>query len=259
MKVRMRASAKGRPVMMYPEARACAVRVRISPWIRMRSRMVKAIVSRISARLPPTTRWICTAVTIRSKSSLSIRLTMWASESSTETPRFISRTARLNSSAIGRGQLLRQPRGTPALVTRQALVESLQEAFEDTALLGGRAGGRVVAVHVQVDLGRRVPVGHERHHHDQRPDGGHRREDQLDRHLLASFSGRIRHRREQFLGHALARRLQMVEILGHDAGGREVALHLTVFADAGLLEHENVLHLYLVAVQTEHLADGDDP
>ena len=72
----------------------------------MRSRMVKAIVSRISARLPPTTRWICTAVTIRSKSSLSIRLTMWASESSTETPRFISRTARLNSSAIGGDELL---------------------------------------------------------------------------------------------------------------------------------------------------------
>src|ERR1700724_740494 len=50
----------------------------------------------------------------------------------------------------------------------------------------------------------------------------------------------------------------MVEILRDDAGGREVALHLTVFADACLLEHENVLHLYLVAVQSEHLADGDD-
>src|ERR1700730_9453687 len=42
------------------------------------------------------------------------------------------------------------------------------------------------------------------------------------------------------------------------AGAREGALHLTVFADACLLEHENVLHLYLVAVQSEPLADGDD-
>jgi len=50
----------------------------------------------------------------------------------------------------------------------------------------------------------------------------------------------------------------MVEIFRNDAGGREEAMHLAVFANACLLEHENVLHLYLVAVQSEHFAHGDD-
>src|SRR6202022_982006 len=68
-----------------------------------RSRIVNAIVSRISARLPPTIRWICTAVTRRSKSSDIMRWFMCSRASSTVMPRFISRTARVNSSDIGTG------------------------------------------------------------------------------------------------------------------------------------------------------------
>ena len=95
------ASTIGRLVMSWPEERAEAVRVEIWPLIRTRSRIVKAMLSRISARLPPTVRWMATAVTIRSRSSDSIRFTMWLRDSSTDPPRFISRTQRANSSAIG--------------------------------------------------------------------------------------------------------------------------------------------------------------
>ena len=47
----------------------CAVSVDISPLMRTRSRMVKEIESRISARLPPTSRWTFIAVTTKSRST----------------------------------------------------------------------------------------------------------------------------------------------------------------------------------------------
>ena len=59
--------------------RCWAVRVRISPLMRTRSRMVKAIESRISARLPPTWCWMAMAVVISSRSSERTRRTRLAS------------------------------------------------------------------------------------------------------------------------------------------------------------------------------------
>ena len=100
-KYRKIARPMGRIVISVPDAEAWAVRVLISPLMRMRSRIVCAMLSRISARLPPTVRWMATAVTTRSKSGLSMRFNMLLSASSTDPPRFISRTARENSSDIG--------------------------------------------------------------------------------------------------------------------------------------------------------------
>src|SRR5438067_3606664 len=80
---------------------------------------------------------------------------------------------------VGLGQLVGQLRAPPALVAGEALVEVLQEPFEEATFLG--AGLGVVAVHVQFDLTARLPVvGHQRHDHDQRRDGCHGREDKLD-------------------------------------------------------------------------------
>ncbi|MEZ4597600.1 MAG: hypothetical protein R3C32_12750 [Chloroflexota bacterium] len=50
----MPSRATGRKPTTYPDMRPCAVRVRISPLMRTRSRMVNAMESSISARLPPT-------------------------------------------------------------------------------------------------------------------------------------------------------------------------------------------------------------
>src|SRR2546422_213567 len=69
----------------------------------MRSRIVNAIESRISARLPPTWCWIAIAVAISSKSSDFTRRTMFSSATSNGRPRFTSRMTRPNSVEIGGG------------------------------------------------------------------------------------------------------------------------------------------------------------
>ena len=78
---------------------------------------------------------------------------------------------------VGLGQLVGELRTAPTLVAGQALVEPLQEPFDEATLLGASLG--VVAVHVQL-FGRLPVVGHQRHDHDQRRDGCHGREDKLD-------------------------------------------------------------------------------
>src|SRR5262245_60466649 len=81
--------------------RCCAVRVLSSPLIRTRSRIVNAIESRISARLPPTVCWIEMAVAISSRSSDFTRRTMFSSATSNDRPRLTSRMTRPNSVEIG--------------------------------------------------------------------------------------------------------------------------------------------------------------
>ena len=81
--------------------RCCAVSTRISPMMRTRSRMVKAMESRISARLPPTWCWMVMAVVISSRSSERTRRTMLVSACSKGRPRLTSRMTRLNSVEMG--------------------------------------------------------------------------------------------------------------------------------------------------------------
>src|ERR1035437_6599585 len=81
--------------------RCCDVSVLISPLIRTRSRIVNAMESRISARLPPTWCWIVIAVVISSRSSERTRRTMFSRAASKASPRLTSRTTRLNSVVIG--------------------------------------------------------------------------------------------------------------------------------------------------------------
>jgi peptidyl-dipeptidase Dcp len=73
-----------------PEYMTWEVNTRISPLIRTRSRMVKEIVSRISARLPPTSRWTLIAVMTRSRSSLGMRRRRLSRAVSIGTPSCIS-------------------------------------------------------------------------------------------------------------------------------------------------------------------------
>ncbi|MNY08834.1 hypothetical protein D3C86_1417080 [compost metagenome] len=58
---------------MAPDMRPWVVKVRIWPCIFLRSRMVVARLSRISARLPPVWRWMMTAMPKISRSSLGMR------------------------------------------------------------------------------------------------------------------------------------------------------------------------------------------
>ena len=67
--------------------------------------MVKAIESRISARLPPTVCWIEMAVAISSRSSDRTRRTMFSSACSNGRPRLTSRMTRPNSSRDRRSRL----------------------------------------------------------------------------------------------------------------------------------------------------------
>src|SRR5881409_3670019 len=71
--------------------------------------------SRTSARLPPTSRWMLTAMTAHRRSSLSMRSAMATMASSTPRPSRISDTTRWNSVAEG-SDLLRH------------LVQGLEEA-----------------------------------------------------------------------------------------------------------------------------------
>src|SRR2546423_2985825 len=69
--------------------------------MRTRSRIVYAIESRISARLPPTVCWIEMAVAISSRSSDFTRRTMFSSACSNGRPRLTSRMTRPNSVEMG--------------------------------------------------------------------------------------------------------------------------------------------------------------
>ena len=69
--------------------------------MRTLSRIVKAIESRISARLPPTWCWIVIAVAISSRSSERTRRTMFSRATSNARPRLTSRTTRPNSIVTG--------------------------------------------------------------------------------------------------------------------------------------------------------------
>ena len=66
-----------------------------------RCRMVCEIPSSTRARLPPTEDWIAIAVTMRSRSSLPTRRTMFASAAGVEVPSLVSRMTLVSSSAIG--------------------------------------------------------------------------------------------------------------------------------------------------------------
>ena len=101
IRLRKTKRAMGRSPTTRPDMRCCAVSVRISPWMRTRSRMVKAMESRISARLPPTWCWMEIAMTISSRSSERTRRTMLSSAWSKGRPRLTSRTTRANSVDMG--------------------------------------------------------------------------------------------------------------------------------------------------------------
>ena len=68
-----------------------------------RSRSVSATLSRISARLPPTSRWMFTARTAQRKSGLPTRIASASRASSVGRPSLISETTRWNSVAAGCG------------------------------------------------------------------------------------------------------------------------------------------------------------
>ena len=89
-----------------------AVSVWISPWIRIRSRIVYAIESSTVARLPPTWLWMLMAVTISSTSSEATRRDRLFSAGCRARPRLISRTTRSNSSEMG-GRASRVTSSTP--------------------------------------------------------------------------------------------------------------------------------------------------
>ena len=68
---------------------------------RSRSVMVSATVTRSSARLPPTSRWMRIAITAQPKSPESIRSATPSSDSSSGRPRRASVTTRRSSRPIG--------------------------------------------------------------------------------------------------------------------------------------------------------------
>src|ERR687895_614862 len=103
-----------------------AVRVRISPWIRMRSRIVCAMESRTVARLPPTCAWIWMAVTMSSRSSDATRRTRLLSAGCSAIPSCISRTTRLPV-------LQEEARGERADEEDQRQRDRVPEAGEDEA------------------------------------------------------------------------------------------------------------------------------
>ena len=87
--------------MMLAEARDCAVRTLMSRLVCSRSRRVSEIVSRTSARFPPTRMCSRMAVTMNSRSALLMRRSSALSASSTEVPSVISVATRSNSVETG--------------------------------------------------------------------------------------------------------------------------------------------------------------
>ncbi len=87
--------------MIKLDALDWAVAARISSRISARCRMVSASVIRIAGRSPPTACWIVITITIRRRSELPIRLTMFPSAFSTDAPSSTSRCASRNSSSTG--------------------------------------------------------------------------------------------------------------------------------------------------------------
>ena len=81
-----RASAGARTIKIPADRRPSAVSVCTSPVTRTRSRIVSAIASSTSARLPPSGSWIKIAVTTRSKSGDCVRASTRPSAVSSGTP-----------------------------------------------------------------------------------------------------------------------------------------------------------------------------
>src|SRR5439155_271009 len=137
------ASRMGRPVMMLADARDCAVSTLMSRLVCSRSRSVSEMLSRTSARFPPTRTCRRIAVTMNSRSGLLMRSNSALRASSTDVPSVISVATRSNSVEPGAGKVLGQrwlALGPSTLA--QILSRRLEQALDELARRGTRGSGK---------------------------------------------------------------------------------------------------------------------
>ncbi len=115
------------------------------------SRSVSATVSRISARFPPTSRWMLTARTAHLKSALPTRSASASSASSDGRPSRISATTRWNSEAAG---------WAISLATASSDCRKLCPARRDDAMMVSTSGSCSLSLSARlVSAARRMTVG----------------------------------------------------------------------------------------------------
>src|SRR2546430_2370097 len=205
--------------------------------------MVCEMFSRIRARLPPTEAWMPMAVTIRSRSSLPVRLTMAARARSVALPMFISRITRESSSATGAAVLRATVssacgRERPAVSALESRLNGsgsrISAPSADWARLGSASASDA----------RRTPIAAT-----------------ADTRMIPGTSGttarrgvRLEHRRRKEFGPLR----EVIHVYRQVAQGGVEANGVAVIVDPKLAILEQLLRLRLAVAHTGDLADAHD-